>query len=146
MLILTLCACALGIAAACGGTGTKTLTKEQYAAKVSHLCLVAAEGFHQLHIGIALSDWRDHATEITSVVQHFNRSLAALTPPPEVAHAATPFVSANKKVLKDDLAAVAAAKAGDAGKLHAALVRGNMDVGATYQFAEAIGATGCYPS
>lgn len=33
----------------------KTLTKEQYAAKVSHRCLVAADGFHQLHMGLALA-------------------------------------------------------------------------------------------
>jgi hypothetical protein len=142
-LLLLASTCALGVVA-CGGSSSKALTGAQYQAKVSHLCVLAGDGFHELHLTLSMADWRRHADEITAINDTFHRKVTALVPPPEVQHNADSFIAAYQKVFADDLAAIDAAKANDAKKFHAALSKAGQDVAATYPWASAIGAGGCY--
>jgi hypothetical protein len=147
-LVLLLGVCALGLAA-CGGKAsnaltTNALTSAQYAAKASHLCLIAGDAAREMHLTLAMGDWSHNGAEINSINARFTKGLAALTPPSDIAHAAEEFRSRYKWVEDDDRAVVAAAQAGDRKKFHAALVKGGRDLSATYPWAQAVGATGCY--
>ena len=129
--------------AACGGGGA-TLTKAEYDAKLSHLCLLAADQFRELHLDITVASWKHDAPEIIRIDQNFANKLAALKPPNSIAAAVADYRKASDKSFQDDKNAVAAAKAGDAAKLRAAITQGNKDNNATFPSAKAIGARGCY--
>jgi hypothetical protein len=132
--------------AACGGGGggAATLTKTEYDAKLSHLCLLAADQSRELHLDITVPSWKHDAPEIIRIDQNFANKLAALKPPSSIAAAVANYKKANDKLFQDDRNAVAAAKAGDAAKLRAAITQGNKDNNATFPSAKAIGARGCY--
>ena len=130
--------------AACGGGGG--LTKAQYAARVSRLCLDSADQFRELHLGLSVDDWRHYASDVLRIERNFAAKLAALKPPASIASEAAAFSKATAKVAQDDRDAVAAAQAGDGARLHAALDQANRDALGTYPSAKAIGATGCYIS
>jgi hypothetical protein len=129
-----------------GHSSAGTLTKAQYDTRVSRLCALAADQFRELHLDNTLGTWKHNGSDAVRIQQHFNSALARLKPPPSIAKDAEAFVQAYEKVAKDANDAVAAAKAGDRGKLLAALAAGNNDDLATYSPAKAIGATGCYIS
>lgn len=130
--------------AACGGSGAATLTKAEYDAKLSHLCLLAADQFRELHLDNTVASWKHDGPQVIRIDQNFTHKLAALKPPSSIASAVADYRTASAKSSKDDRNAVAAAKAGDATKLRAAITRGNKDNNATMASAKAIGATGCY--
>ena len=130
--------------AACGGGGG--LTKAQYDAKVSGLCLLAADQLRELHRDNSAGAWRHYGPTVVHIEKHFDKSLAALKAPGDIAADARAFLTANEKLAADDMAAVAAANAGDGAKLRAAVIRSNKDGAATFPAAKAIGATGCYIS
>jgi hypothetical protein len=130
--------------AACGGGGTATLSKTEYDAKLSHLCLLAADQFRELHLDVTVASWKHDAPEIIRIDQNFAKRLAALKPPSSIASVVADFRKASEKSFQDDRSAVAAAKAGDAAKLRAAITQGNKDNNATFPSAKAIGARGCY--
>ena len=127
--------------AACGGSGTATLTKQQYASKLSRLCLLAADQLRELHLDNTVPAWRADGHRIVAIEQSFNRKLAALKPPHSIQAA---YTKANEGDFRDTEAAVAAAKAGDANGLRAAVRRANRDNLATAAPAREIGAAGCY--
>ena len=80
------------------------------------------------------------------VAEHFDKSLAALKAPGDIAADAAAFLEANEKLASDYKAAVAAANDGDRAKLLAASGE-PVDQGRRGDFrppAKAIGATGCY--
>lgn len=139
---LAVCAAVLALAA-CGGGGA-TLTKAQYDAKLSHLCLLASDQYRELHLDNSVASWKNDATQITRIEQSFKTRLAALKPPSSIASAAADYTRANGKATRDTLAAVAAAKAGDTAKLHAKIKQSNRDSLATWPSAKVIGAKGCY--
>ena len=140
---LAICVVLLGLAA-CGGSSASTLTKAQYDAKLSRLCLVAADQFRELHLDNTIASYTHDAQEILRIDRSFAAKLAALTPPDSIKSAVADYTAANAKFAQDDKDAVEAAKAGDAAKLHAAIARGNHDSLATWPFAKQIGAKGCY--
>ncbi len=140
-LLLPLAAAVLALVA-CGG-GSRTLTKAQYDAKVSRLCLVSADAIRELHFANMIVAYRQYAN-ILHIGVHFDRSLASLMPPASIAREAAVFLVANKKVLADDRAAFTAAKAGDRPKFFFLISKASSDNLATYPPAKAIGATGCY--
>jgi hypothetical protein len=140
---LALCGVVLALAA-CGSSGGGTLTKAQYDAKLSRLCLVASDQFRELHLGNDVAGWKHDAQEITRIEHSFQTKLAALSPPDSIKAAVDEYTAANDKVTQETLAAVAAAKAGDAAKLHALINRANSDSLATWPAAKKIGAKGCY--
>jgi hypothetical protein len=130
--------------AACGGSGAKTLTKEQYAAKLSRLCLVAADQLREMHVDNGVAAWRVDGPRILAIERRFNRKLAALKPPESIQAAVVAYTSANDRGFRATQDAVDAAKAGDAKKLQAALKQANEDDLATGPAAQKIGAAGCY--
>jgi hypothetical protein len=131
--------------AACGGGGGG-LTKAQYDAKVSRLCLLAADRLRELQLGNSIGAWRQSGSTVVRVAEHFDKSLAALKAPSDLAAGAAVYLRANEKLATDYKAAVAAANAGDRAKLRAVGVRATADGAATFPAAKAIGATGCYIS
>src|SRR5438093_690615 len=106
--VLLLGVCALGLAA-CGGKASNALTSTsnalttaQYAAKVSHLCLIAGDAARELHLTLAMGDWSHNGMQINSINARFNKGLAALTPPPDIANAAGELGTRYKWVEDDD--------------------------------------------
>jgi hypothetical protein len=138
------CAAVLAFAACGSGGGTHTLTKSEYDAKLSHLCLLAADQFRELHLDNTIASWKHGAPEILRIDRTFAHKLAALKPPSSIAAAVADYTKASAKRAQDDKAAIAAAKAGDAAKLRAAMTQGGRDDHATFPSAKAIGARGCY--
>ncbi|HLX33426.1 MAG TPA: hypothetical protein VKR79_11795 [Gaiellaceae bacterium] len=132
--------------AACGsgGGGGSTLTKAQYDAKVSRLCLVNADAFRELHLDDTVGDYKAFGSSIIHLDQSFATKLAALKPPSSIASEASAFGKANALAAQDDKDAVAAAKAGDAAKLKTLIAKYNHDEVATYPSAKAMGARDCY--
>jgi hypothetical protein len=130
--------------AACGGGGAPTLTKAEYASKLSRLCLVAADQLRELHLDISVAAWKADGPRVVAIEQSFNHKLAALKAPDSIKTAVTAYTKANDKGFRDTEDAVAAAKAGDANKFHAELTQANKDNLATGAPAKAIGAQGCY--
>lgn len=128
--------------AACGGAST--LTKAQYDAKVSRLCLVAADQFRELHPTYTIGDYQHDGAAIVRIGRHFDQALAALKPPSSIAAEAAVFVAANKKVWADEKNLLGAAQAGTPATFLPALGQLSHDNEATKQPARAIGATGCY--
>ena len=128
---------------ACGSTSA--LTKAQYAAKVSRLCVVAADQIRELHIDNSVSTWRHDGARVVQIAQHLVDSPGALRAPAEIADAAAAYLDVNEKALADGKAALEAAKAGDRVSLSAALLQASTDGRAGWPSAKAIGATGCYP-
>ena len=128
--------------AACGSGGG--LTRAQYDAKLSRLCLRSADQFRELHLDLSVGVWRHSASDILRIDRNFAAKLAALRPPASIASAAATHAKATANVAQDDRNAVAAAKAADATKLRAAIAQENKDNEATFPSAKAIGATGCY--
>ena len=140
---LAICAAVLGLAA-CGGSSASTLTKAQFDAKLSHLCLVADDQFRELHVDDTVASFAHDGPQILRINASFAAKLRALKPPESIKSAVAAYTAAEAKAAQDDKDAVAAAKAGDAAKLHAAIVRANHDGLATWPFAKQIGAKGCY--
>ena len=136
--------CLAVLALAACGRDAATLTQAEYDAKLSHLCSLAADQFRELHLDITVASWRHDAPEIIRIDQNFANKLAALKPPNSIAAAVADYRKASDKSFQDDKNAVAAAKAGDAAKLRAAITQGNKDNNATFPSAKAIGARGCY--
>lgn len=133
----------LGLAA-CGGSGSSTLTREQYASRLSRLCLGAADQLRELHVDNGVAAWRADGSRIVRFERRFNRKLAALKPPESIRTAVADYTSAYEQGFRDTEAAVAAAKTGDANKLHADLSRADKDNLATGPPAKKIGAAGCF--
>jgi hypothetical protein len=137
--------CALTLAlAACGGGGTATLSKEQYASKLSRLCLVAADQLREMHVDNGVAAWRADGPRILAIERRFNRKLAALKPPESIQAAVAAYTSANDRGFRATQVAVGAAKPGAAKKLQAALQQANEADLATGPAAKKIGAAGCY--
>jgi hypothetical protein len=130
--------------AACGGGGASTLTKAEYASKLSRLCLVAADQLRELHMDTSVAAWQADGPQVLAIEQSFNRKLAALKPTGSIKTAVAALRNANDKTVEHTQDAVAAAKAGDATKFHAALAQANKDDLATTTPVKAIGAQGCY--
>ena len=130
--------------AACGGGGG--LTKAQYDAKVSHLCLLAADQMRELHMDNSIVAWQHSGQSVVRVAEQFDKSLAALKAPGDIAADAAAYLKANEKLVSDYKAAVVAANADDRATLRAAGNRSTKDGAATVPAAKAIGATGCYIS
>ena len=143
---LAICASVLTLAACGGGKSglSGTLTKAQYDGKLSHLCLLASDQYRELHLDNTVAAWKHDAAQITRIERSFRTKLAALEPPRAIASDVAAYLRTNDKATRDTLAAVAAAKAGDAAKLHAEIKRSNKDSLATWPSAKLIGATGCY--
>ena len=141
LLLLSFVAVVLTLTACNGAPG---MTKEQYAAKVSRLCLVAADQLREIHLDYTVGDWRHYASTIVHIDENFARRLAALTPPSSLASAAANYRKATARVAQDDAEAVAAAKAGDVTRFLLAIRKVSMDSPATYPPAKAMGARGCY--
>lgn len=140
--VLALAACGGGGGGTAGGSGT--LTKAGYDAKLSHLCLLASDQYRELHLENSVASWKHYAPQITRIEQSFDAKLAALKPPSSIAADVAAYTRANGKASRETLAAVAAAKAGDAAKLHLEIKESNKASLATWPSAKAIGATGCY--
>ncbi len=131
---------------ACGGSGSATPNKEQYDAKLSRLCLVAADQLRELHVDNGVAAWRADGPRIVAIERRFNRKLAALKPPESIGAVVAAYTSANDRGFRATQDAVNAAKAGDAKRLQAALKQANKDNLATRPPAKKIGAAGCYIS
>ena len=129
--------------AACGGGGGG-LTKARYDAKVSRLCLLASDQLRELHMDNSVGAWQHSGPSVVHIAEHFDKSLAALKAPGDIAADAAAYLKANEKLAADYKTAVAAANAGDSAKLRAAGNQSNKDGAATFPSAKAIGATGCY--
>ena len=140
LLLLPLVAVVLALAA-CGG-GSATLTKAQYAAKVSHLCLLTADEVREIHPEVG--DIGD-LTSIVHIDKEFLKQLAALQPPASIAAAAAGYAREMAKAAQDNKNAMVATKAGDRFKLYAAMAQRNHDGAAAWPYAKTMGATGCYP-
>ena len=140
-LVLPICGCALALAA-CGSSSG--LTRAQYDAKVSRLCLVAADQFRELHMDYTVGSWRQSGADAVRIAQHFDRAVAALKAPSAIASGAAAFLEANQKFAADYQDGVAAAKAGNPATLLLIDRRASTDGAATSRAAKAIGATGCY--
>ena len=140
VLVLLLCVCLLGLAA-CGSSG---LTKAQYDAKVSHLCLIASDQVRELHMDNSVAAWRHDGASLIHIGKHFDSTLATWKAPAEVAAQAAGFLTANEKELATVKVAVAAARADYGGLLRAAIKQVNKANLATARWAKTIGATGCY--
>jgi len=143
LVVLLVCALVLALAA-CGGGGPTRLTKEQYAAKVSHLCLLSEDQFRELHLENTVGDWQRYANKIVRIRVHFNKALAALKPPPSIKADVADFVAANKNALEDDKFVIGAARDGDSLEFLHALRSEHGDHRFAYHAARAFGAKGCY--
>jgi hypothetical protein len=143
LVALPVCALVLALAA-CGGGGTHRLTKEEYDAKVSHLCLLAADQFREMHLENTLADWQYNANRIVRIRIRFDNALAALKAPPSIKTDAAEFLASNKNALDDDRHVIGAARGGDRLEFLHALRSEHGDYRFAYHTAEAIGATGCY--
>ena len=64
-----------------GGGGGGGLTKAQYDAKLSYLCLAAADQVRELHLDVTVASWKHDGAALTRIEQSFKRRLAALEPP-----------------------------------------------------------------
>lgn len=141
LLLLLLVVVVLALAACGGASG---LTTAQYDAKLSRLCLVAADQFREIHLTETIGDYRHYATSIVHIDTEFRKQLASLKPPASIAAAAAGYARENAKAARDDKNAIAAAKAGDNAKLRAAIKQHNHDSLAAWPYAKTMGATGCY--
>jgi hypothetical protein len=130
--------------AACGGSGG--LTKAQYDARVSRLCLVAADGFREMHLTDTIGDYKHNAGSIVRIGEHFDKALAALKPPSSIAPEASAFLAASTRAATAEKNAVAAARDGNVATFLPALAQASRDSAAMSASAKAIGATGCYIS
>jgi hypothetical protein len=130
--------------AACGGSGT--LTKEQYAAKMSHLCLVAADQVRELHMDESAASWKHDGRRRVSIDSHLKSALAALKPPPSIANAVAAYTASSDREFADDKDALALVE----GRLHELTTlralndQANVDYLGTARPARQIGARGCY--
>jgi len=140
---LALCVVVL-VLGACGGGSSSTLTKAQYDTKLSHLCLLSSDQIRELHLTGTIGDFRHYARSIAHIDKEFLKQLAALKPPASIAAAAAGYARESAKAAQDNDDAIAAAKAGDNVKLHAALTQLNHDSLAAWPYAKTMGATGCY--
>lgn len=140
-LVLPICGSVIALAACGGSTG---LTKAQYDAKVSRLCLVAADGFREMHLTSTIGDYRHNAAAIVRIGEHFDTALASLKPPSSIATDAAAFRDANTRFAADEKSAVAAAQDGNVATFLPALRQASLDSAAVSRSAKAIGATGCY--
>ena len=137
--------CALVLAlAACGGSSSATLSKEQYDSKMSRLCLVAADQIREVHYLTSVAALRAEGSRVVAIERRFNHKLASLKPPDSIRAAAAAYLRADERKVRDFEAAVAAAKARDRGKLQEALGQAITDTRATGPLAKKIGAAGCY--
>ena len=131
------------VLAACGG-GSATLTKAQYDAKVSRLCLASSDQGRELHLANTLGDYRHYATALVRIDKAFMRQLASLKPPAAIAAAAASYTRQLAKAGQDEKNAIAAANAGDDAKFRAAIRQQNHDALAAGRYAKTMGAKGCY--
>jgi hypothetical protein len=130
--VLLLCTCLAGLAACGGASG---LTRAQYAAKLNHLCRAQADAVGGMHLTIAMADWQRDGAKIMNVGAHFNKAVSALKPPASLTGVARAYLGELQKVLADDRAAVAAAKARDANKFDSALRKASGDLERASSFA-----------
>ena len=140
-LVLPVCGCVLALAA-CGGSSG--LTKAQYDAKVSRLCLVAADQYRELHLTYSIGDYRHNGAAIVHIGEHFDKALAALKPPSSIASEAAAFLARSTSSAADVKSAVAAAQARNVTTFLLAIHQASRDGSAASQSAKAMGATGCY--
>lgn len=140
-LALPICGCALALAA-CGGSSG--LTKAQYDAKVSRLCLVAADQFRELHMDYTVGSWRHSGPEAVRIARHFDRAVAALKAPSSIASEAAAYLRANQTLVVDYQGGVTAAKTGNLATVLEIDHQISRDGAATAEAAQKIGATGCY--
>jgi hypothetical protein len=133
------------VLAACGG-GTGVLTKAQYDAKLSHLCLVAADQVRELHMDGSAASWRHDGPRRVEIDTTFGAALAALKPPSSIAKAVAAYAAASARELADDEHALAfvEGRLHESTTLHALNDQANVDSLATGRAARQIGATGCY--
>ncbi len=134
----------LALAACGGGSGGGMLTKAQYDAKLSHLCLSSSDQVHELHISLGLLAWKVDGPRLVRIEKGFVTHMDALKAPDSITSAVTAYRAANEKAIADTQAAVDAAKAGDNAKLQAEIKQSNKDELATYPSAKQIGARDCY--
>jgi hypothetical protein len=133
----------VGVAlAGCGGSGG--LTKEQYAAKVSRLCVLAADQVRELHMGNSVSAWKSYGPQVVHIARHFDNALAALKAPSDIATDAAAYLKASENVLAADEAILETAQIGDPGPLQVALTVGDKYSRTSSLRAKKLGATGCY--
>src|SRR5437868_14779473 len=92
--------------AACGGGPPPVIVTPHYAARVSHLCLIAADQFRELHLTNTIGDYRHDATAIVHINSVFLNQLAKLNPPTELARPAAAYARAIAKSAKDQQNAV----------------------------------------
>jgi hypothetical protein len=140
--------CAVGVLAAglaaCGGSSSSSLTKEQYTKKLGRLCLVSDDALHELHMDIDVGQWAADGGQVLEINRRFLRGLDALTPPEEIADTAARY---RKRIVEAGDAtkdAVAAAKTGDGKALRSALDRSDKAYQASWRPAKEMGAAGCY--
>jgi hypothetical protein len=140
-----LCVAVLALAA-CGGSGSGgTLTKARYDAKLSHLCLVAADQVRELHMDNSAAAWRHDGARLVAIDRRFKNALAALKPPPSIASAVASYTEANDRAFQDATDALSVAEGKMSGTtLRATTDQMNIDYLATSGPAREIGATGCY--
>jgi len=143
-LLLPLAAVVL-VTAACGGGGS-TLTKAQYAAKLSHLCLVAADQVRELHMDGSAASWKHDGRRRVAIGTRFEGALTSLKPPPSIANAVAAYTAASDREFEDDRDALALVEGRlhELTTLHALTDEANLDYLATARPAKRIGAAGCY--
>lgn len=141
-LLLPLAVVVLALAA-CGG---RTLTKAQYAAKLSHLCFAAADQVRELHMDRSAESWKHDGRRRVAIDRHFLAALAALRPPPSIADAVAAYTAASAREFEDDrdASAFVQGRLHELTTLHALTDQANVDYLATARPAKQIGATGCY--
>jgi hypothetical protein len=130
--------------AACGGSSSSSLTKEQYTKKLGRLCLVSDDALRELHMDIDVGQWAADGGQVLEINRRFLRGLDALTPPEEIADTAARY---RKRIVEAGDAtkdAVAAAKTSDGKALRSALDRSDKAYQASWRPAKEMGAAGCY--
>jgi hypothetical protein len=145
VLVRALLVLLLGLALAACGSGSDE-AKVAYGAKVSHLCLLAADQIRELHMDDSVSVWEGFGAQAVRIQEHFDTALTKLRAPDEIASEAAAYLKVNEKVLADDKAALAASWVPDWPTLEKAWKRANRDSRASWPLAKAIDATGCYIS
>ena len=141
------------VAAGCGGGGgggnggtAGALSKDEFASKVSNLCLLADDQVHELHMTNSIIAWKNYGDRVVKIGQSFIDKVGALKAPDEIKGAVQEYLDANKKVVEDLRTATADAKKNDRKGMLAALAQGNKDNDDTWPPAKEIGAKSCYPS
>src|SRR5262245_42220897 len=129
--------------AACGGGGPNRLPKEEYAAKVSKLCLRAAKQFREMHLVNTMEGWQQNANEMVRIRMRFNKGLGALKVPISIKTDAADLLVSYQSLLDSDEFVFAAARAGDRLGFFHALRAQRRDERGAHRAAQEMGAKGC---